>query len=232
MLPDGVHSGGIQHSRLKHVVNDCACQRAQEDQGAVHTKRRIKSHESSLIHHHIPVQEPVVRCDLLQILNGCNARVALTVYRSGNGWLAYYPSTGAPPDPSTTYWGSLVPHMKMIAATIPSLEYAAAFKPDESELYESQEKQLDESIGSAATRNALLPAPKRPEATLWPAVPDETCEQKPTPSRLRIDVGWNLWQEEGEGTDLQYQVNPAPIPLPHHDMAQSLLSIAFPPLKP
>ena len=147
-----------------------------------------------------------MRCNLLNILSGCNARVALTVYRSGNGWLAYYPGAGAPPDPSATYWGSLVPHMKMIAATIPSLESAAAFTPDQAEVYEAQDKQMEESIGGAAAKTALVAPAKRPEATQWPALPEGSPEEAPTPSRLRVDVGWSLWQQDGEGTDLQYQV--------------------------
>lgn len=148
-----------------------------------------------------------MRCSLLQLLFGCNARVALTIYRSGNGWLAYYPSAGTPPDPSLSYWGSLVPHMKMIAATIPSLESASAFSPDHQEFYEPQEKQMEDSIGGAAARSALVPVPKRAEAVNWPALPEGSCEEPTTPSRLRIDVGWHLWQEDGEGTDLQYQVH-------------------------
>lgn len=96
--------------------------------------------------------------------------------------------------------------MKTIAATIPSLESASAFTPDQAEVYEAQEKQLEESIGGAAAKNVLAAPFKRPEATLWPALPEGSPEGAPTPSRLRIDVGWHLWQQDGEGTDLQYQV--------------------------
>jgi hypothetical protein len=96
--------------------------------------------------------------------------------------------------------------MKKIAATIPSLEFAAAFSPDQAEVYAPQEKQLDESIGGAAAKSALLPTSKRPKAVSWPAVPDGTPQEAPTPRRMRIDVGWHLWKQNGEGTDLQYQV--------------------------
>jgi hypothetical protein len=96
--------------------------------------------------------------------------------------------------------------MKTIAASIPSLEAAAAFKPDVTEVYEMQEKQLEESIEDATARNVLAARKTPLEATAWPALPEGAGSSGACPEKLRIDVGWHLWKEDGEGTDLQYQV--------------------------
>eukprot|EP00892_Ulva_mutabilis_P001149 jgi/Ulvmu1/11034/UM007_0215.1 len=161
---------------------------------AVHAKERKKG------------KEAVVRGDILPVLSGNSAVVALTIYRSGNGWLALYPGNGLPADPTATYWGSLVPAMKRVAAAIPSLESATNFVPDDSEIIAPRPKSTECALGAAAATSVLKPAAAPLTAEAWPALPEGTPEAPAAPGCMRIDVGWQLWKEEDEGTDLQYQL--------------------------
>lgn len=161
-------------------------------------------------------QEAVVRGDILRLLSGSSSVVALTIYRSGNGWLALYPGDGLPSDPNSTYWGSMVSTMKRVAASIPSLESAAAFVPDDAEVFEPQPKTTERALGAAATNSVLSPEAAPVVADAWPAVPEGAPEAPAEPECLRIDVGWHLWKEEDEGTDMQYQVWPHTTATPDH----------------
>lgn len=163
-------------------------------------------------------QEAVVRGDVLSVLSGNSALVALTIYRSGNGWLALYPGDGLPTDPMSTYWGTLVPTMKRVAAAIPSLESAAAFVPDDAEVIAEQPKSTECALGAVAASSVLKPAPAPVMADAWPTVPAGAPAAPAAPGCLRIDIGWQLWKEEDEGSDLQYQV-------PHRHSGTAAISV-------
>ena len=140
------------------------------------------------------------------MLSGSSAIVALTIYRSGNGWLALYPANGLPVDSTVTYWGSMISTMKRVAASIPSLECAQAFEPDDSETIAAQAKSTERALGAAATSSVLAPEAAVAAADDWPAVPEGAPAPQADPGCLRIDVGWHVWKQEDEGTDIQYQV--------------------------
>lgn len=157
-------------------------------------------------------------------------RVALAVYRSGNGWLAYYPACGLP-CPGATTWGDCIPHMKSIAAAIPQLEAHAAFDPAGPGSAHDlpiavPEKARDCAIGGPAA--GLGVAPAAVETTTWPAPPAGNVEASAVdapeaPSRLRLDVGWALWDAEAEGSNILYQVPPPVLTLAHRARQQSRL---------
>jgi hypothetical protein len=158
-----------------------------------------------------------VRSDEKAHLSSCPepCRVALAVYRSGNGWLAYYPAHGTP-CPAATTWGGCISHMKSIAAAIPQLEAHAAFGPagpgNAPDLpIVVPEKIRDCAISGHAT--VLGTAPVAASTSVWPAPPAgcveaSAVEASVTPIRLRLDVGWALWDAEAEGSNIQYQVPP------------------------
>ena len=137
-------------------------------------------------------------------------RIALAVYRSGNGWLAYHPSKGTHDSAEPVTWLSLVPQMKAIAHDLPHLEAHAAFDP-------AAMGNVPATV-PAKSRDLTLSAPAptsgdaaggndETRASVWPGVAAAGGARGSAPARLRIDVGWALWDgEAAEGGDLQYQV--------------------------
>ena len=195
---------------MQHIDPHSALKGTQERQGEAQSLQGLGLND---VQKHPPMntaeyeQEAVVRGDILHVLSGSSAVVALTIYRSGNGWLALFPGKGLPTDPSSTFWGSLIPTMKRVAASIPSLECAPAFVPDESEMIAPHPKSAECSLATAAGSNVLEPAAPLVSADEWPFVPQGAPSAPAAPACLRIDVGWQLWKEEDDGTDLQYQVS-------------------------
>ena len=145
-----------------------------------------------------------------------SVRVALAVYRSGNGWLAYHPQEGtltAPVDTSPA-WLQAVPHMKMIAHDLPHLEAHAAFDSMQRDDIPSAVPQKSSDCTLSAPASDASGGEDTQEAEgaeteaqrAWPqALPSGKKSAAAAPAQLRLDVGWSLWNAEAEGADLQYQ---------------------------
>ena len=137
-------------------------------------------------------------------------RIALAVYRSGNGWLAYHPSKGTHDSAEPVTWLSLVPQMKAIAHDLPHLEAHAAFDPaamgDVPATVPAKSRDITLSA-PAPTSGDAAGGNEETRASVWPGVVAADGARGSAPARLRIDVGWALRDSEAaEGGDLQYQV--------------------------
>jgi hypothetical protein len=162
------------------------------------------------------MQEAIVTSnELLHVAGtGTACRASLAVYRTGNGWIAYFPSHSNAPSAEVRTWGGAVPLMKEIAASFPQLEAHAAFHacPDDvvSVLAKSTTCAIAGAVAGGGARTATAAAP----VDTWPLPPGRMAEADqacgPPPKRLRIDVGWSLWSADAEGSDLQCQVRCLP----------------------
>jgi hypothetical protein len=162
------------------------------------------------------MQEALVRFSVLSVLEGRSCRAALAIYRTANGWIAYFPRESNAPDASIVSWGLMLPTIKSIAARIPSLEAAPQFIADPTEQVAVPAKAKACALGPAAAA-APLALKAEPTAVMsWPqpAPKPGDAPTVATPKRLRIDVGWRLWSEGAEGTEIQYQVCGWIAPLP------------------
>jgi hypothetical protein len=161
------------------------------------------------------VQEAVVASDEkahLASTPNADSRIALAVYRSGNGWLAYHPSSGtvSASSPSSTgaSWLQAVPQMKALAHGLPHLEAHAAFdSADTSDLPDTVPAKAREAalVGQGDPDTNTLPS-KLEDADMTAAWPNASMANAAAPpAKLRIDIGWALWDAEAEGSNLQYQ---------------------------
>jgi hypothetical protein len=99
-----------------------------------------------------------------------------------------------------------MPTMKAVAASIPSLEAAASFIPDEAERYDRVPKVSNCALTAAACMDVRKPPSKPVAADAWPALPEGRGDVAEGPKRIRVDVGWALWDADAGGDDMQYQV--------------------------
>ena len=189
------------------------------------------------------LQEAVVTSDEKEILAGtpdATSRVTLAIYRSGNGWLAYYPapSDSAAASVTESTWLAAVPRMKEIARDVPHFVAHTAFDPTYTDDLPAAvaakacdwtlcapAATCDNNTAASADTGSVVEAANAPtgdnaaaadgqdqssEIQLeWPTPVDAATAKQPSsgvPQKLRIDVGWTLWNAEAEDADLQYQV--------------------------
>jgi hypothetical protein len=162
------------------------------------------------------MQEAIVTSnELLHVAGtGTACRASLAVYRTGNGWIAYFPSHSNALSAEVRTWGGAVPLMKEIAASFPQLEAHAAFHACPDDVVSVPAKSTTCAIAGAVAGGGARTATAAAPVDTWPLPPGRMAEadqaRGPPPKRLRIDVGWSLWSADAEGSDLQCQVRRLP----------------------
>ena len=151
----------------------------------------------------------------LHAAGAATLHAALALYRTANGWIAFFPPDGVLA--AATTWGDAVPHMRALAAAIPQLEAHAAF--DGASPADRVAVPPKASARALTAAGAEAPEAAAPVDT-WP-LRGAPAGDGNTPKRLRLDVGWSVWDAEAEGGDLQAQVR-AHLHSPLPPLARSL----------
>lgn len=144
-----------------------------------------------------------MRATGLEATGGAALNVVIALYRTANGWIAFFPPGGTPAAADAATWGDAVPHMRALAAAIPQLDAHDAFAgASPSDCVPVAPKAT--SFALAASSSIPVAGEAVPPAQSWP-LPSADTGDGDALARLRLDVGWSVWDAEAEGCDLQAQ---------------------------